>query len=194
MSKLTQTSVLLSLSVCCAGTFLFVLGVAAQSRTWVDAHTRKDGTRVKGHWRNVRGGTKESNAAIRARLQMGGESPVYVPKRIERYNYQSQPTQMEPSWVRQQRLERSQGIGVAPATRRAPTLAPTAFTGQCIGVSDGDTTKVMRGGKAETIRLHAIDAPEKAQPFPTLTKKLKFPKLSSICPVHKKRVVAHLRS
>jgi len=39
-----------------------------------------------------------------------------------------------------------------------------------VGVADGDTIKVMHNGKAEKIRLHGIDCPEKAQPYGTKAK------------------------
>lgn len=32
-------------------------------------------------------------------------------------------------------------------------LAGDSFTGKCVGVTDGDTIKVMRDGKAEKVRL-----------------------------------------
>ena len=44
------------------------------------------------------------------------------------------------------------------------------FSGRVVGVSDGDTIKVMHNGRAEKIRLHGIDCPEKAQPFGTRAK------------------------
>lgn len=40
-----------------------------------------------------------------------------------------------------------------------------SFTGKVVGVSDGDTIKVMRNGKAERVLLTGIDSPEKKQPF-----------------------------
>lgn len=40
-----------------------------------------------------------------------------------------------------------------------------SFTGKVVGVSDGDTIKVMRNGKAEKVRLSGIDSPEKKQAF-----------------------------
>ncbi len=40
-----------------------------------------------------------------------------------------------------------------------------AFTGQVVGVSDGDTIAVMHEGKAEKVRLTGIDCPEKGQAF-----------------------------
>ena len=40
-----------------------------------------------------------------------------------------------------------------------------AFTGEVVGVIDGDTIEVMHNGKAQRVRLHGIDCPEKGQPF-----------------------------
>src|SRR3989449_10655715 len=51
-----------------------------------------------------------------------------------------------------------------------PAVAFADFSGRVVGVSDGDTIKVMHNGKAEKIRLHGIDCPEKAQPFGTKAK------------------------
>lgn len=39
------------------------------------------------------------------------------------------------------------------------------FSGEVVGVIDGDTIDVMRDGRSERIRLHGIDAPEKSQAF-----------------------------
>lgn len=39
------------------------------------------------------------------------------------------------------------------------------WTGQVVGVSDGDTITVMHHDKGERIRLYGIDCPEKKQPF-----------------------------
>ena len=44
----------------------------------------------------------------------------------------------------------------------SPIVAFADFTGRVVGVTDGDTIKVMHNGKAEKIRLHGIDCPEKA--------------------------------
>src|SRR3989454_12472946 len=49
-------------------------------------------------------------------------------------------------------------------------LALADFSGRVVGVTDGDTIKVLHNGKAEKIRLHGIDCPEKAQPFGTKAK------------------------
>ena len=40
-----------------------------------------------------------------------------------------------------------------------------SFSGQVVGVSDGDTISVMHDGKAEKIRLNGIDCPESHQDF-----------------------------
>jgi len=50
-------------------------------------------------------------------------------------------------------------------------VAIDTFTGEVVGVSDGDTISVMRGGKAVKVRLHGIDCPEKKQAFGTRAKK-----------------------
>jgi len=50
------------------------------------------------------------------------------------------------------------------------SLAADTFTGKVVGVSDGDTIKVMRQGRAVKVRLHGIDCPEKRQPFGTRAK------------------------
>ena len=39
------------------------------------------------------------------------------------------------------------------------------FSGQVVGITDGDTISVMHDGEAEKIRLNGIDCPEKGQPF-----------------------------
>ena len=44
------------------------------------------------------------------------------------------------------------------------------FTGKVVGVADGDTLSVLREGKAVTIRLDSIDAPESHQAFGTKAK------------------------
>lgn len=45
------------------------------------------------------------------------------------------------------------------------TAFALTFSGKVVKVSDGDTIQVMREGKAEKVRLAAIDCPESKQPF-----------------------------
>ena len=52
-------------------------------------------------------------------------------------------------------------------------LADTAqadFTGRVVGITDGDTVRVMRDGEAVKIWLHCIDAPESRQAFGSRSK------------------------
>jgi len=51
-----------------------------------------------------------------------------------------------------------------------PGIADADFSGRVVGVSDGDTIKVLHNGKAEKIRLHGIDCPEKGQAYGTKAK------------------------
>jgi micrococcal nuclease len=44
-------------------------------------------------------------------------------------------------------------------------LYAASFQGKVVGVSDGDTIKVLKDGKQVKIRLAAIDCPEKKQPY-----------------------------
>lgn len=46
-----------------------------------------------------------------------------------------------------------------------------AWTGKVVGVSDGDTIKVLQDGKQVKIRLYGVDTPEKAQSFGQKAKK-----------------------
>jgi endonuclease YncB( thermonuclease family) len=44
------------------------------------------------------------------------------------------------------------------------------FTGKVVGITDGDTIKVMHNGAPERIRLRGVDCPEAKQPFGTRAK------------------------
>jgi len=46
-----------------------------------------------------------------------------------------------------------------------PSFAFADFSGRVVGISDGDTIKVLHNGRAEKIRLNGIDCPEKGQAF-----------------------------
>jgi endonuclease YncB( thermonuclease family) len=51
------------------------------------------------------------------------------------------------------------------------SLTAGTFTGKCVGISDGDTILVMKGGRAIKIRLEGIDCPELGQDFGTRAKR-----------------------
>lgn len=63
----------------------------------------------------------------------------------------------------------------------------TAWSGKCVGVSDGDTIRVMYLGKPQKIRLFGVDCPEKGQDFGErarqFTASLVFGKEASVRPV-----------
>ena len=47
----------------------------------------------------------------------------------------------------------------------AGVAAAEEFAGRVVGITDGDTIKVLRDGRAETVRLQGVDAPEKRQAY-----------------------------
>ena len=50
--------------------------------------------------------------------------------------------------------------------------AGETWTGKVVGVADGDTITVLHDRTSQKIRLHGVDAPEKAQPFGDKAKQL----------------------
>ena len=50
------------------------------------------------------------------------------------------------------------------------TTVAADFIGRVVGITDGDTVRVMRDGVAVKIRLHGIDAPESRQAFGSRSK------------------------
>src|SRR5215472_14664852 len=52
----------------------------------------------------------------------------------------------------------------------ATVLLAEDFSGKVVGISDGDTIRVMHEGRAERVRLWGIDAPESGQPWGTRAK------------------------
>ena len=54
---------------------------------------------------------------------------------------------------------------VLPAYAADFTGPKPEFSGQVVGVVDGDTIDVLHNGKAERVRLYGIDCPEKKQPY-----------------------------
>lgn len=68
-------------------------------------------------------------------------------------------------------------LALALAAISLPATA-AQFTGKVVGVADGDTLTVLTAGNVQVkVRLSAIDAPEKAQPFGTRSKQA----LSDLC-------------
>ena len=63
-------------------------------------------------------------------------------------------------------------LGLAIAATLSGCLPRDSFEAKCVKVYDGDTIEVMAGGPSSLrIRLHAIDAPEKGQPFSNVARK-----------------------
>jgi len=63
-------------------------------------------------------------------------------------------------------------LAIAIAAALAGCLPHDSFEGRCVKVYDGDTIEVMAGGPTSLrVRLHAIDSPEKGQPFSNAARK-----------------------
>jgi endonuclease YncB( thermonuclease family) len=71
----------------------------------------------------------------------------------------------EESWARARRVAYAVVALVTLWMGVAGLVAGQTFSGEVVGVKDGDTIEVMRGGEAVTVRLHGIDTPESGQPF-----------------------------
>lgn len=54
---------------------------------------------------------------------------------------------------------------------KSSTRITKAWTGKVVGVSDGDTIKVLNNGQQVKIRLYGIDTPEKKQSFGMVAKR-----------------------
>lgn len=52
----------------------------------------------------------------------------------------------------------------------APAIVWADFSGEVVGVIDGDTIEVMQGHQAQRVRLNGIDCPEKGQAYGTRAK------------------------
>jgi micrococcal nuclease len=78
----------------------------------------------------------------------------------------------------------------------ASSLKP--WSGEVVGVSDGDTIKVLKNGRAVKIRLAEIDCPESGQDFGKVAKRETskiYGSVVNVRPVAKdryRRVVAHI--
>jgi endonuclease YncB( thermonuclease family) len=58
-------------------------------------------------------------------------------------------------------------VALAWTVAAAQPKVISEFTGRVVGVTDGDTAKVLVGTQTITVRLEGIDAPETGQPFGT---------------------------
>jgi endonuclease YncB( thermonuclease family) len=56
-------------------------------------------------------------------------------------------------------------FGLAVLALSVGVAAAEEFAGRVVGITDGDTIKVLRAGRAETVRLEGVDAPEKRQAY-----------------------------
>ena len=56
-------------------------------------------------------------------------------------------------------------LWLAISVALAGAAAAEEFEGRVVGITDGDTIKVLRAGRAETVRLQGVDAPEKRQAY-----------------------------
>lgn len=79
-------------------------------------------------------------------------SPPQIPDKYELFAISG------PSYASRLPAEPSMRSEVANATTGA-------WTGECVGISDGDTISVMRDGKPVKVRLYGIDSPERGQDF-----------------------------
>lgn len=57
-----------------------------------------------------------------------------------------------------------------PLLVSGPLAFAETYTGKCVGVTDGDTIRVIHAGRAVKIRLEGIDCPEMGQDFGTRAK------------------------
>jgi endonuclease YncB( thermonuclease family) len=74
--------------------------------------------------------------------------------------------------LRLRRPKLAVGLAVAVVATLAGCLPQDSFEGRCVKVYDGDTIEVMAGGpRSVRVRLHAIDSPEKGQPFSNVATK-----------------------
>jgi micrococcal nuclease len=61
-------------------------------------------------------------------------------------------------------------VMVAVLSTSLAEAVPRSWTGKVVAVTDGDTIKVMRKGKAQKVRLFGVDCPESKQDFGTRAK------------------------
>lgn len=66
----------------------------------------------------------------------------------------------------------ARGPGREAGSAGAGRAAAATYACKVVGVTDGDTLRVLHDGREERIRLHGVDAPEKTQPYSTRAKQL----------------------
>ena len=78
------------------------------------------------------------------------------------------------SWIaaRRSRRRATRILVVLALVLVAALAGADELSGRVVGVTDGDTIKVLHNGHPEVVRLRGIDAPEKRQPYGTRAKEL----------------------
>lgn len=147
---------------------------------WVKGYYRKNGTYVKGYWRGGGGGSSEDTSArnalnrMRSATRGGGASTPTQPTQkyapVGELKMLPQEPTREPSWIRQQRLERAQGLRPGVGVREDGTIATSSIVSKCIEVIDGDTLKISVDKASLVVSLYAIEAPTGKQPFASQSK------------------------
>lgn len=93
------------------------------------------------------------------------------------------------AWLRVAIL--SVGLTVVGVVSALAGRSEPGWSGKVVGVSDGDTIKVMRDGRAVKVRLHGVDTPETGQPFGKAAKRvtslLVYGKVVRVVPVDRDR-------
>lgn len=109
--------------------------------------------------RMMNSGLSAQDRSVRTGRGVRAQTKIQVPSA---FRYAAGPT-LEPSWIRAQRAERAL-LGELQA-QSAEIPLPTDFSGRCIGVTDGDTIKVLWNRQSVAVRLYGVDCPEKKQAF-----------------------------
>ncbi|RYG71213.1 hypothetical protein EON80_05570 [bacterium] len=145
----------------CLLALLLTLTTAAQARKkpgrhWVKPYMRADGTLVRGHFAGSGPVTGKQNSKVPPSFPANGGRgavPLLSPPTPTKSFYPAGPT-LDPSWMRQQRLEQSNGL-VSPMNLGIPA----SFSGKCVWVTDGNTLRVSHGKSAITVLLYGVAAP-----------------------------------
>jgi endonuclease YncB( thermonuclease family) len=57
------------------------------------------------------------------------------------------------------------GLGLVAWLLLLPGAVAEEFAGRVVGVTDGDTIRVLHAGRADVVRVQGVDAPEKRQAY-----------------------------